>query len=282
MMEIRTARPGEAMFLYELSASVGWNHTPSECAALIGSPTGEIIFAIGSGGEPVGSAGICRYGKEETGFINLVIVRPEFRRRGVATRLIEYLLEKYRHIPTMRLHATPEGSLVYSRLGFRPQRRLGLYSSGHPEFACSTSGVRELREEELPAAVAADRETFGFERAALLEMNYRANPRGSLVAVDATGAFTGFSHARNGRIMHQISALSADSAATALALAALRTATDPGAKSSLVVYDFQLEFQDGLVTAGYTRVREMIEMEYGLPGKRPSSRYFAVWGGDLG
>jgi ribosomal protein S18 acetylase RimI-like enzyme len=56
----------------------------------------------------------------KTGTIQNVLVYPPFRRQSIATRLIQYLLKeaKSQNVSLVDLHATPEGSTLYRKLGF--------------------------------------------------------------------------------------------------------------------------------------------------------------------
>ncbi len=57
------------------------------------------------------------------GYALNVYVAPDFRRRGVALALMTAALDEARRrgLARVRLHATPEGSPVYARLGFTPR-----------------------------------------------------------------------------------------------------------------------------------------------------------------
>ncbi|MDR1159049.1 MAG: GNAT family N-acetyltransferase [Syntrophomonadaceae bacterium] len=56
----------------------------------------------------------------KTGTILNVLVYPPFRRQGIATQLIQRLLKeaKAKNVSLVDLHATPEGSTLYRKLGF--------------------------------------------------------------------------------------------------------------------------------------------------------------------
>ena len=67
-----------------------------------------------------------------TGLIQNVLTYPEYRRRGIATRLLEALIEEARRAGAtcLELSATEEGRPLYERLGFTafrcPAMQLGL------------------------------------------------------------------------------------------------------------------------------------------------------------
>ena len=57
----------------------------------------------------------------------MVLVHPESRRRGLATRLLEHCLDHAVRDPAIRcvkLDATPDGERVYAKLGFKREATL--------------------------------------------------------------------------------------------------------------------------------------------------------------
>jgi GNAT superfamily N-acetyltransferase len=58
----------------------------------------------------------------KTGTIQNVLVYPPFRRQGIATQLINHLLREAKavNISLVDLYATPEGGILYRKLGFNP------------------------------------------------------------------------------------------------------------------------------------------------------------------
>jgi len=81
------------------------------------------------GGEPIGSLVLLLYPRLPSfhnlhtaeGYVISVYVAPAWRRRGIALSLMDAALEYGRRtgLARIRLHASPEGRLVYQRTGFR-------------------------------------------------------------------------------------------------------------------------------------------------------------------
>nr|WP_237684347.1 GNAT family N-acetyltransferase [Pseudaminobacter soli] len=70
-------------------------------------------------GRLVASAAILPFGGG-FGWISMVLVTADWRRRGIASRLMGRCIEALRAKGAASLlDATPEGALVYSQLGFR-------------------------------------------------------------------------------------------------------------------------------------------------------------------
>ncbi len=280
MITIREIRPEEAPLLSALSDSVGWNNAPAECRLLTETPSMRAIFAVADG-EIAGSAGMIAYEPARLVFINLVIVKPEFRHRGIATRMIEHIIDYYRGFRTFKLHATPEGGKVYEKLGFETRRTISFFTADRPDFGHAADpaiAVRPLRQEDMADCVARDRGCFGLERRALLEFNFRQHPELALAAAGSRGFILG----RRWKKYRHLSCLEADSLPVAAALAARAAALDASQTLSIITYDHQSAFQRILRDAGFAKVRDMIDMELGEPDFPPPAEYFAIYGGDMG
>ena len=91
MINIREIKTSEAGVLSSMADGVNWNVAPSECE-LVTSADNMKGFFLEVDGEIAGSAGMVTYEPQSLVFINLVIVKPEFRRRGYATMMIEHIL----------------------------------------------------------------------------------------------------------------------------------------------------------------------------------------------
>lgn len=69
--------------------------------------------------------GLCRVLDDGLFYATLwdMLVLPEFRRRGVGTRMLELFLERCRGRQIVALVATPDGRPLYERAGFRTESR---------------------------------------------------------------------------------------------------------------------------------------------------------------
>ena len=62
------------------------------------------------------------------GYILNVYVEPEFRRHGLARRLVQVIIERCRELglDTAELHASNQGRPIYVALGFAPTNEMRL------------------------------------------------------------------------------------------------------------------------------------------------------------
>ena len=102
-----------------LSTEAGWNQTGDDWRHFI--EDGRTLGCRDAAGRLVASAAALPY-DGPFGFIGMVLVTKQFRRRGIATTLVDQCIAELRGLGlTPVLDATGQGAEVYGRLGFLPQ-----------------------------------------------------------------------------------------------------------------------------------------------------------------
>ena len=120
-LHIRQMTLGDVNLAMNLKDQVGWNQTPDDIRRLIEyEPDGCFIAEVD--GVPVGTVSTTSYGTK-LAWIGMMLVLPEYRRRGIASQLIQksidYLCE--RGVTCVKLDATPIGQPLYEQLGFHAE-----------------------------------------------------------------------------------------------------------------------------------------------------------------
>ena len=213
-----------------LSDEARWNQTAAEWAVFIDH--GE-VFGVRAGGRLVATAAILPYGGG-FGWVSMVLVTADWRRRGLASRLIGRCIAGLRTRGCAALlDATPEGALVYAQLGFRSKSGMSRWRGmGRGEVARQTVAEENYVSENLHMAatvadragiLARDRQVFGGDRGFLLE-NFLDRSGTAVI-----GGGRNFVIMREGRRAMQIGPLIAGSDAEARDLleAALAAASGP-------------------------------------------------------
>ncbi|MCA9059572.1 MAG: GNAT family N-acetyltransferase [Planctomycetaceae bacterium] len=117
-VEIRRMAPADLKFVEELVAAAGWNQLPRDWQRVLHyEPRGCATAWLQ--GRLVGTVTTTCYGRD-LAWIGMMLVHPQFRRRGIATLLMKWALRSLqdRNIACIKLDATPEGRFVYEQLGF--------------------------------------------------------------------------------------------------------------------------------------------------------------------
>jgi len=150
----------------------GWNQTLEDWRLVL-SLEPEGCFVAVRGGDVIGTVTTTTYGKA-LAWIGMMLVHPDYRRRGVGTLLMHQALEHLRTsgVRCVRLDATPAGRPIYQKLGFESEWSLMRHErpagSGPVPAEIAAVKVRDLSEEDWSAVAQIDAEGFGVSRERLL------------------------------------------------------------------------------------------------------------------
>ena len=217
---LRLLVPNDLPFAHDLSRSTGWNQTRTDWERFLTLSDGGCFLAEHDG-HPAGIATTISYGTD-LAWIGMVLVHPDFQRRGIGTELlngaIRYLREE-RGITCVRLDATPAGRPLYEGLGFQAEWGLRRWRrEGGVEEVVALVSKADLSSESL----ALDQLVFGADRSALL----RSLATGSLAGEALADGSFGF--LRNGERAVYLGPVTAASTGSGLALAESLVASCPG------------------------------------------------------
>jgi len=166
-LQIRQLRQEDIPSAMALKSFPGWNQTEDDWRLFLELIPGG-CFALERGGTVLATSTAVPYG-DAFGWIGMMLVHPDERRKGHGTRLLEKaveFLERRGLVPG--LDATPMGKPLYERHGFQflcgIERRIGMAPLDRkPHPACS-----RLDAASLDAVLDLDGESFGADRSALL------------------------------------------------------------------------------------------------------------------
>ncbi|MDP3342316.1 GNAT family N-acetyltransferase [Frigidibacter sp.] len=271
MFEFRAGVPEDLPRAAALSAAVGWNQVAADWAFFLDH--GQVrVLEDGADDALAASAALLPYGPG-LAWISMVLVRPDQRRRGLASALLRWAMDARPGL-TVALDATPAGREVYGPLGFTDVFGFArwLLPAALPTGAIP---VRPMQAADWPEVLAQDLAAFGAPRAPLLHGFAQRLPRAALVAPG------GFVLARDGLRTPQIGPLVARDAATALALLATAQAA-LGGPVVLDVPDAAEEFCAGLAAAGGMKQRPFTRMAVGPMPPAQTGKSFVLAGPEFG
>jgi GNAT superfamily N-acetyltransferase len=264
--------PDDALAGLALSTEAHWNQNEADWRFFLSQGT---VFGVhDDDGHLVASAALLPY-TSGNAWISMVLVTANWRRRGLATKLIDACLDAAaKQGFTSWLDATPAGATVYAPLGFTPTlelRRLRLETSALPN-----AGVSRARSaDDLRRFVARDCLAMGFDRSALLaELGGRPGSR--LISSGGAAALV-----RDGRKARHIGPLFADGPGQAVALVheIIGSETGPVLIDAVSTQD---EFINGLTRCGWIIERPFQRMRFGGTTAQPAEQPFAVAGPEYG
>lgn len=182
-----------------LSGLAGWNQTRADWERFLATEP-EGCFVAEYEGRPAGTATTIVYG-QTLGWIGMMLVHPECRRRGVGAALLAHCLEylRDRGVRCVKLDATPLGQPLYEKFGFRAEWSLQRWEKPSAGTVASRAGtnLRAWRHGDVEAVRGLDAAAFGVNRARLLG-TLAAASRVALVFESSPGKVAGFGLLRAG------------------------------------------------------------------------------------
>jgi len=269
-----------------LKEIAGWNQTVADWKRFLeASPEG--CFAAEEGGRVCGTATTISF-ENRFAWVGMVLVDPEYRSRGIGTRLLERAIEHLDDlkIPAIKLDATPQGKPLYEKLGFVSEyeiERWTLKRSASQAAKASGPGTRDLLSPELLESICkVDQEIFGADRSFLLKSLHEDAPEFTAGIWNA-GVIEGYAFGRRGSFADQLGPWMARDASTARQL--LETFLAHSSRESLVVdYLKSNAIAGGLLkTFGFSYARVLTRMYRGSNGHPGRSELLcAILGPEFG
>ncbi|HEY6247078.1 MAG TPA: GNAT family N-acetyltransferase [Pyrinomonadaceae bacterium] len=287
-IEIRLLFESDIPAAMKLKEAAGWNQTEDDWRRLIRlEPAG--CFAAIRNHELVGTTTTTTY-KDQLAWVGMVLVDPQNRRQGIATKLMETALEYLKgKVATVKLDATAQGKPVYERFGFAVEslveRWVGTIKStsndrsGGTHFELTAATMNAGVQREL---MDLDRRAFGSDRSSLIQSLMDEATIAPVVKHSAEGKLGGYALARRGTKANYLGPV---------------VATDPGQAESLIdemlgrmsdsrVYiDFNCECSaqvSVLADRGFVKERDLIRMSVGAATKKTSPFVVAIAGPEVG
>jgi GNAT superfamily N-acetyltransferase len=263
--------PTDALAGLALSDEANWNQTEDDWRFFLSH--GTVLGIRDKAGRLVATAALLPY-SATAAWISMVLVTADWRRRGLATSLLDdcLTLAKSKGLTTW-LDATPAGARVYGPLGFTPT--LSVQRLGHKGSGAHAAPPLEPAKDAFDDLVARDRRAMGFDRAALLR-ELSARPGSRLVSRDGALGLI-----RDGRKARHIGPLFADRPEDALALVTDIVRAEPG-PLLIDAVDSQDGLLRGLLEFGWIVERPFQRMRFGIAATKAATPPMAGAGPEFG
>lgn len=276
---LRTEDFGDADALVR---EAGWNQVAADWRIFL--DLGK-VFAVRAVGRVVATAATLPF--DGFGWISMVLVAKDFRRRGLASRLMRRCIDELvagGRVPV--LDATPDGQQVYRALGFEDTwrfHRLALRDRQQSPEPSAPAGISiaPIDDAIWPELCRYDAAAFGSDRGALLARLRGRLPPSELVTL-RDGRVVGFLLGRDGRTCAQLGPLVAEDDGIAQALLARALAAIEG-PIYVDLADAHAAVRAWLESLGFAAQRPLTRMVYRRPqGFDDTARTYAVVGPEFG
>ncbi|MFO7945794.1 MAG: GNAT family N-acetyltransferase [Armatimonadota bacterium] len=211
-VQLRHMTRRDIPFGMRLKEIAGWNQTQADWMRLIDlEPEGCFVAEIDR--TPVGTATAISY-EDKFGWVAMVLVDPDFRRRGVGTRLLNACIDYLeQHVAAVKLDATPMGKKLYDTIGFVDEYQLERWR-GEGIEARSPDGVTTISDDLLQAVFEFDAPLFGADRSRLIQRLVGEPDNTALCLLDGR-EIAGYGVLRPGANAYQLGPLAASDPETA-------------------------------------------------------------------
>jgi GNAT superfamily N-acetyltransferase len=279
-IEIRLLSESDIPAAMKLKEAAGWNQTEDDWRRLISlEPAG--CFAAIRDHELVGTTTTTTY-KDQLAWVGMVLVDPQNRRQGIATRLMETALDYLRgRVATVKLDATAQGKPVYERFGFEVESLVERWV-GTLKGSSIIQNYGILNPDTLYELLDLDRRAFNADRSTLIQSLINDSNFLPVVKKSADGKLTGYALARPGTRANYLGPICVTQASDVESLIdeMLRRMG-----ASRVYIDFNRECGTGtsvLSARGFVKERDLIRMTSGERGKKTSPFVVAIAGPEIG
>ena len=263
-LDLRLCTENDISELCQLVADVNWDQVATDCRNFM--KHGE-IWGVFNSDHPVACAAWVKR-SEDMVWIGMVITRPEWRGRSIATKLMKKLLERTSQFRYHLLDASAMGEPVYRKLGFADMYRVSRISwQGKPTIPAQLEWVKfDSRRHELPGVAAGDPLVAQFMENAP-ELSYVGLRDGKICAW-----FSG----RAGRTAMHIGPLWAEDTASAIEALGQAAQVTGFVQLTLDIVDCQEEFKKYLFDTGAVLLRDFLRMSLPETGFIPEGIYLGA------
>jgi GNAT superfamily N-acetyltransferase len=277
--------PSELDDVDALVREARWNQVAADWQVFLAH--GHVYALVTAAGRIVATTATLPYGGRFA-WISMVLVAGEYRRRGLATRLMRRAMDELAAAGLVpALDATPDGRAVYRRLGFTDSWgfarliRRERPAAAAPFAAPTGVTVRAMTDADWPALCTYDATAFGAARGAVLAGLRGRLPPAEFVA-ERAGRIAGFILGRDGMLAGHLCPLTADDDAIACALIARALEALDG-PLFIDFADDKTAVRSFLERRGFAAVRPFTRMLHGTPARFDApARTFAVVGPEFG
>jgi ribosomal protein S18 acetylase RimI-like enzyme len=216
-LAIRRLTRTDLAFADRVRALAAWNQTLDDWERFLATEPGGCFLAEWDG-HPAGTATTTTYGNT-LAWIGMVLVHPDYRRRGIGRALVAHSLAHLRHrgVRCVKLDATPSGESLYLNLGFEREWTFARWAGRAAGLRATppAGGLRPWQRTDSEALEALDEEAFGARRRELLAA-LKAQSSAMLVLESPPGRVAAFGLLRPGSQALYLGPVVADTEAAGL------------------------------------------------------------------
>jgi GNAT superfamily N-acetyltransferase len=280
---IRSMNTGDLDQAFGLSTAEGWNQTMNDWRLLLDNPANICIVAE-KDNRLAGTATALIHGNS-VAWIGMVLVDKSLRGLGAGKMLLEEIINRLKHIKSVKLDATPAGEPLYRKLGFVAEYGILRMTHGpQNNKTAKESGQETLSttETEISKITELDRIIFGADRSYLLQRLFNAYP-GRAFCMKESNRIIGYAFGRAGSRFNYIGPVSANSLESAKQLISRSLESLNAQAIALDIEEDKTELTEWLESKGFVRQRHFTRMYLNVnPYPGTPDKQFLISGPEFG
>ena len=257
---IRRMRTADLDQALGLSLEEGWNQTIKDWKLLFENPDNVCIVAE-KDNRVAGTATALNH-ENKIAWIGMVLVDKSLRGQGAGKMLLENIINRLKHVESVKLDATPAGEPLYRNLGFIAEHKIFRMTSDSLTYSSEIVLSVEsdnIDQENLSEVIKLDRNIFGADRNYLL-MNLLAENPGRAFYLKKNNSPEGFVFGRAGSRFNYVGPVSAlnQESAKGLILKALKSLNDQNI--AIDILEDKVDLISWLESIGFVKRRHFVRM----------------------
>ncbi len=258
--KIRPMLAGDLDQALGLSLAEGWNQTERDWRFLFKNPD-NICLVAEKNNRVAGTATALNY-SDRVAWIGMVIVDKTLRGHGAGKMLLSHIIEKLRHVESIKLDATEAGKPLYEKLGFTAEYRIFRMSADTVKKIPDEISLRQLSsvtEKSFSEVARMDNTVFGADRTNLLRYLLDNYPDKAFSFI-RNNKPEGYAFGRDGSRFNYLGPLNALSPdyARALAIMALKSVKNKPAAADIL--EDKEDMIAWLESIGFVKQRHFVRM----------------------
>lgn len=280
MIKYRIMNPADIAGGLKLCRKAKWNQLESDWQMFLQHSPGACKVAIFED-QIVGTVTTIRYGHSFS-WIGMVLVDPDFRRKGIGQELLQKALQLLQSEETVKLDATPQGREVYLKLNFVDEYPLSRMNRIAAQDLFYPTTARAIQKEDLPLLIKFDSKIFGANRSSLLQWMWENAPEFAFLIEDGI-EIKGYVMGRYGHDFLHIGPVLAENIGIARDLLCAVLNKCAGSTVIIDALHDEPEWINWLKEIGFTEQRNFIRMFRGTNRfKGVPENQFAIIGPEFG
>jgi len=244
-----------------LSKAEGWNQTEKDWRLLFENPGNTCIVAENIN-KIAGTATAFNH-SDKVAWIGMVLVDKSLRGQGAGKMLLTYIIDKLKHVESIKLDATPAGQPLYQNLGFIEEHKIfRMTTDSMNNFLFNKNLYNEpvnLDQAGFSEVLKLDRTIFGTDRSYLLRALFQNWP-GKAFCLERNSTPEGYIFGRDGARFNYIGPVNAISSESARALVAKVLISLNNQPVALDILEDKEDLIAWLESIGFVKQRHFVRM----------------------